>query len=146
MSFNKKNVALGILKGLAWLIINEQRLVFYPILYPSTCKVHVIRIPKIIICPCSELTQSLDALFTSPKKNKLINKCLWHQQRKNMHHIFKQHTRPNHNLWNLLNAWERNCCTPTVHSNLLMSRLIPSHDNFLAKQYILGNNTSHHSH
>jgi hypothetical protein len=29
----------------------------------------------------------LKALFTSPNENKLINKCLWHRQKKKIHNI-----------------------------------------------------------
>jgi hypothetical protein len=58
----------------------------------------MIQILKIIICSCNELTQHPCALFVSPNENKFIKKYLWHQQRKNLDHIFQQHIRPNCNI------------------------------------------------
>jgi hypothetical protein len=53
---------------------------------------------KIIICPCNELNQGPGALFISLNKNKLINKSLWHQEKKELALHFQQHTTPNCNL------------------------------------------------
>ncbi len=102
MSFNrsiKKPLHLKFLSGLARIVVNEQCLIFFPLGQSSTCKIHMFQILKTILCSCNELAQCFRALFMSPNEKNLIHKYLWHQQRKNLHNIFQQHTRPNNNIY-----------------------------------------------
>ncbi len=103
------------------------------------------QILKIIICSYNELTQCPSALFTSPNENKLIDKYLWWQQRKSLHHIFQQHKRPNCNII----FFEHLKKEVAFHLLLLIcwyQHCSPSHDNSLAKQQIVENNTSQYLH
>ncbi len=97
--FNEETTTLEILSGLAWIVVNEQCFIFFPLLQSSTCKIHMFQILKTILCSCNELAQCFRALSMSLNGKKLIHQYLWHQQRKNLLNIFEQHTRPNRNIY-----------------------------------------------
>jgi hypothetical protein len=48
--FNEKTTTMRILKGLVWLIFNEQHLVFFAIRRFSTSKIHTFQILEVVIC------------------------------------------------------------------------------------------------
>ncbi len=112
------------LSGLAWIVVNEQCFVFFFIGQSLTCKIHMFQILKTILCSCNELAQCLRALFMFPNEKKLIHKCLWHQQRKNLRNIFQQHTRPNCNIY-IFKCSRNEICISTLIFTFLMSILLP---------------------
>jgi hypothetical protein len=112
------------LSGLAWIVVDEQCFIFFPLLQSSTCKIHMFQILKTILRSCNELAQCFRTLSMSLNEKTLIHQYLWHQQRKNLLNIFEQHTRPNSNIF-FLNVQKRKFFFSTLTFTLLMSILLP---------------------